>query len=327
MRDMLYEAQANDAYWHGLFGGLYLPHLRRAVYHAIVALEGMLDQVAARPHKVQDDLDKNGCDEIFLQNGLLQAVVMLDGSAALCELDAYALSHNFGDSLRRSEEHYYRKIHQGEIKQHHSGEGIASAHDRVSFKHEITLDDLTTDDRGRNLFSDGWRMAEAEAYQPITNYVLKTDHAEALGVSLGCQVETILVNKHIVLADNRLRVSYRFSGEGKGQFNTELNVAMPSCDGPAGRFIHGGLIPGGFGQPLELNGLKEIVLDDAVLGGKILLHCNKPVTFHARPHFTVSQSEAGFEKIMQAVTLSLAWPLESRYKEVTIELEIVKYAS
>ena len=31
MFDQLYIAQANDAYWHGLFGGLYLPHLRRAV--------------------------------------------------------------------------------------------------------------------------------------------------------------------------------------------------------------------------------------------------------------------------------------------------------
>jgi len=29
MVDELYIAQANDAYWHGLFGGLYLPHLRR----------------------------------------------------------------------------------------------------------------------------------------------------------------------------------------------------------------------------------------------------------------------------------------------------------
>ncbi|MGD9787434.1 MAG: alpha-amylase/4-alpha-glucanotransferase domain-containing protein, partial [Sulfuricellaceae bacterium] len=30
LRRELYDAQANDAYWHGLFGGLYLPHLRRA---------------------------------------------------------------------------------------------------------------------------------------------------------------------------------------------------------------------------------------------------------------------------------------------------------
>ena len=30
MTSALYRAQGNDAYWHGLFGGIYLPHLRRA---------------------------------------------------------------------------------------------------------------------------------------------------------------------------------------------------------------------------------------------------------------------------------------------------------
>jgi len=36
MHTLLYAAQANDAYWHGLFGGLYLPHLRRAVYASLL---------------------------------------------------------------------------------------------------------------------------------------------------------------------------------------------------------------------------------------------------------------------------------------------------
>jgi len=27
-RDLLLRAQCNDAYWHGIFGGLYAPHLR-----------------------------------------------------------------------------------------------------------------------------------------------------------------------------------------------------------------------------------------------------------------------------------------------------------
>ena len=48
LRRELYDAQANDAYWHGLFGGLYLPHLRRAVYRAMVALERELDRLQPR---------------------------------------------------------------------------------------------------------------------------------------------------------------------------------------------------------------------------------------------------------------------------------------
>ncbi len=126
----LYEAQANDAYWHGLFGGLYLPHLRRAIYNAMVRLEAMLDAVQPRPARSQSDPDLDGNDELFLQNGILQAVVKLDGSASICELDAYRLAHNFGDSLARQTEHYHRRVN---AQQDHgpSGGGIANPHERM----------------------------------------------------------------------------------------------------------------------------------------------------------------------------------------------------
>jgi len=34
--DALLRGQANDAYWHGVFGGVYLPHLRRAVWENLL---------------------------------------------------------------------------------------------------------------------------------------------------------------------------------------------------------------------------------------------------------------------------------------------------
>jgi hypothetical protein len=45
--ELLHRAQANDAYWHGLFGGLYLPHLRRAVWNNLLKLEAALDAAGA----------------------------------------------------------------------------------------------------------------------------------------------------------------------------------------------------------------------------------------------------------------------------------------
>lgn len=49
--------------------------------------------------------------------------------------------------------------------------------------------------------------------------------------------------------------------------------------------------------------MQHIVLEDEVLGGKLNVSVNLPVSLHAQPCFSVSQSEAGFEKIMQAVVL------------------------
>jgi len=314
MQQKLYESQANDAYWHGLFGGLYLPHLRRAVYNDMVALEAMLDACAPRPVRFMEDTDLDGVEEAYLQNGVLQAVLKLDANACICELDAYALNHNFGDTLRRQAEHYYRRIQQGEGGGHgRSDTGIASAHERVNFKHEINTADMEADDHARGLFVDRLNGV-------FMHY--RHDPSTAGGVHFLADTSCLSVSKSFELAGNRLHVSYRFTGAAEGVFSTELNLAMPSCDGWGGRYIHQGKIPGGFGQPLDLTALNEITLDDDVLAGSVTLHVSSPVALSAQPHYSVSQSEGGFEKIMQAVMLKLEWPVTTRELIVTLEISV-----
>lgn len=321
MRESLYEAQANDAYWHGLFGGLYLPHLRRAVYRALLQLEALLDQSQPRPTHSRKDLDLDGHDEVFLQNAALQAVIKLDDSASIMELDVYALGHNFGDTLARCQEHYYRKIHLG-AGSHHEGAGIASAHDRISFKHEISAQDLAVDDHARTLFRDSW-LADSQVIPLALRYTPEIEPAGRPTLHFAGERGRLLVNKQIALTAGGLCVSYRFDGEAAGDFLTEINLAMPSCDGPAGRFLYHGHVPGGFGQPLQLEAADEITLQDDVLGSALILRFSKPARFRAQPLYTVSQSEAGFEKIMQALTITLAWPLEGGPSKLAVELEIV----
>ena len=109
-----------------------------------------------------------------------------------------------------------------------------------------------------------------------------------------------------------------------GRFETELNLAMPSCDGFLGRYLLEGEVRGGFGQPLGVEGMTVIRLEDGVLGGSLTVQCEPPADLEARPLHTVSQSEAGFEKIMQAATLSLAWSLPGGASEVQVVISIAK---
>jgi hypothetical protein len=321
MREALYEAQANDAYWHGLFGGLYLPHLRRAVYNAIVRLEGLLDQAGKRPAQETMDLDLDGYDETLLQNGVLQAILMGDGSASVCELDAYALNHNFADTLARQVEHYHRKVVFNQRPGSQQAQGIANPHERVSFKHVILPEDMVTDARRRTLFLDRVRSADTQEarliqYRPVSG----REH----GPKMDFMSEQIAgaIGKHVELQGNRLAVEYRFDGTFSGAFETELNIAMPSCDGPAGCFKAGEHICGGFGQLHHLERCTEITLEDEVLGGNFKLSCSHPAMLHSAPCFSVSQSEAGFEKIMQAVTLSLSWPIAGIGGRLFVGIEI-----
>jgi len=315
MLDALYECQANDAYWHGLFGGLYLPHLRRAIFNAMLALETMLDKVSERPTKVLTDLDMDGFDEAFLQNGKLQAVARLDGTASICEFDAYELRHNFADTLTRQAEHYHRKVH-AQPEHHEQGSGISNPHERMSSKHDITEADLGVDARRKTLFLDSWKD-EAVGEEAL---VYRRPTASKASLDFCASYKGAKIGKKIALDKHALVVKYNFSKLPKGVFKVEINLAMPSCDGPAGRFRIGENIPCGFGQPLSFAGLKEISLEDEVLGGVVHLQTNLACAFYSHPHFSVSQSEAGFEKIMQAVTISLEWPSDALSEELEIRL-------
>lgn len=320
LTEQLYRAQANDAYWHGLFGGLYLPHLRREVWRNLIALEAALDAAAPRPPLAAADADLDGTRELFLANADLQAVLKLDEHAAACELDAYRLAQNFGDVLTQRAEHYYRKL--AAAPQAAGGAGIASAHDRIAFKDAIDPADILPDARPRRLFLDAWQRPDGETAWP--RYAAGGFKAPLMSAAFAAPLDGGEVQKTYTLAGRTLQVAYRLREVAGGRFAVVLNLAMPSCDGYSGRYVLAdGSIPCGFGQALDLVAAPGLTLDDRVLGGGLRLTASRPVDIAARPHYTVSQSEAGFEKIMQAACLTLSWPIDAVLQELTFSLEIL----
>jgi hypothetical protein len=323
MQELLHRCQANDAYWHGLFGGLYLPHLRRAIWNNLLALERELDRLQPPPAVERRDLDFDGHEEIFLRDGSLLAVVRSDGDAMVTELSCRGLAHNFGDGLRRYDEGYHDKL----IAAQHAradhgapGDGVASAHDRIAFRHEIGPADAEPDSRARGLFEDCW-MPPDGSIRPLHAY-----RESRPGVFVD-ELPAGRVEKRYEMLDGALLVHYRTEGIA-GHLEIHLNIAMPSCDGYAGRYIlEDGRIPCGFGQLLELSAARRLMLDDDVLGGALQITCDPPLAVVARPHRTVSQSEAGFEKVMQAAEVALYWPLAGAPGELTIRLECRRHGA
>lgn len=314
MRQCLYASQANDAYWHGMFGGLYLPHLRRAIYNNLVELEALLDQCIPRAAWYQEDTDLDGTEEIHLQNGIIQIILKLDGNASICELDAYPLKHNFADTLTRQTEHYYRKIRLNSgADPAHDQSGIASAHDRVSFKHEISHADLEPDPHAQSLFID-------HLNGELLHYQLQPSARED-ELIFQAMTRAGLIHKRFRISANRLSVTYECTNEVVGCMQTEINLAMPSCDGPGGRYVRDRIALSGFGSVIELGDLTALTLEDDTLDGNLLLEISPAAIFHACPHFTVSQSEGGFEKIMQAAKLTLTWSATARKQHITFRFD------
>ncbi len=89
--DFLYRAQSNDVYWHGVFGGLYLNHLREAAYANLLRAEAASDAVL---HGEKDrwteaergDIDRDGGEELLLKTSGLTLLAHAHDGGAVTEI-------------------------------------------------------------------------------------------------------------------------------------------------------------------------------------------------------------------------------------------------
>lgn len=304
----LHLAQANDAYWHGLFGGIYLPHLRRQVYSSLARLEGRLDRAAPRPAVELKDVDLDGLDEIELANRSMVAIVRPHIGGCVCELTHYKLAHNFADTLSRRAEHYHERMRSGEVRS--SSGAPASIHDRVAFRTQLQEDDLAVDVGPRAMFVDSWMSGEgAPARAAYGAYETRASRLVLAGLA-----GPLAVDKDIKLDGDDVMVGYALTGGDLdvsygGTWTIALDIAMPSCDGPGGAYVVDGIELGGFETVVTREHASSIELRDSELGGSLEIDASPVATIEARPFYTASQSEAGFEKIMQTATVRLSWPV------------------
>ncbi len=154
-RDHLYQGQCNCSYWHGAFGGIYLPHLRNAVYKHLLTAETLLEKGMGRPdawvEATTDDYNFDGRPEIRLANDRLVTWVSAQTGGQIYELDLRNIGHNLGASIQRRPELYHAKVLQGENL---NDDQAASIHDRVVFKQADLDERLQYDTRLRNSLID-----------------------------------------------------------------------------------------------------------------------------------------------------------------------------
>jgi alpha-amylase len=166
-KDELWKGQCNCPYWHGVFGGLYLPHLRSAIYKHLIQAEKTVDELAphhtvpglAHPtgstgslqaknwmdHQVLD-FDKDGQNELLIHTPIFGLYFSLASGGSLFELDFKPKSVNLLDTLTRREEGYHKKLWElKEKSESQEGDQVASIHDLILTKEEGLEKYLTYD--------------------------------------------------------------------------------------------------------------------------------------------------------------------------------------
>lgn len=113
-RRELYQAQCNCGYWHGVFGGLYLQHLRQSVYRHLITAERWVERLEAPSAKARGvilrDVEGDGQAEVTLTTDELQLIVAPARGAAVMECDVRKAGINLGNTLMRQPEAYHATL-------------------------------------------------------------------------------------------------------------------------------------------------------------------------------------------------------------------------
>ena len=109
--DHLYRGQSNDCYWHGLFGGIYISHMRLATHEHLIAAEDLADAALGTSRSATlRDLDADGIDEALLaESGQVVAVDLAEG-AGIGAWDIRAARHALTSVMRRRPEAYHATL-------------------------------------------------------------------------------------------------------------------------------------------------------------------------------------------------------------------------
>jgi alpha-amylase len=328
-RERLWQGQANDAYWHGVFGGCYLPHLRRAVRSALVAAEARLARAGrALPEGWQaGDLNGDGRPELRACTAELAVTLAPGEGGGLTELSVFPLEMDLADVIARRPEAYHRQLRDGGPPAGDDGGGVRTIHDRLEAKEEGLARWLGYDPGRRaslieGVFPAAGEVDPLEPWAAARVWLAATVMAQETGLADGrawarlsadASPLPLRVVKEVTLprAGARLELRYRLAWQGgeplAGRWGVQLNLALTAGAAP-GRYYRVAGRPdlASRGRIADSHGL---ALVDEWVGAEIVLAWPEPAEVAWAPVETVSLSEAGAERIYQGSALLLLWPL------------------
>lgn len=321
---LLYQAQCNCAYWHGIFGGLYLPHLRRAVYNRLIEAELITDELShTKAHwldKEIADFDRDGNPEILIDSPVINLYLAPHRGGSLFELDCKKRSLNLLDILTRRGEGYHKEIFSLKGEEETQVE-TKSIHERIKTKEESLEECLIFDQYHRASLIDHFlppqttlREFSQLEYEELGDFISEP-YAHTMNQE-GNSFSVVLVRTGKVkiqgvdlplLLKKRLKL---VEGEALVEIGYELlNLSSMPIEALFGfEFNLSPQIRGGEG-PGESKDIDLLKMEDKESGLRVYFRLEQPGSLWQFPIFTVSQSEKGFERILQANNLFFHWHL------------------
>ena len=325
---LLLRGQCNDPYWHGVFGGLYSPHLRTAVWRSLEQAETIADGLAhhKKPfaHAATLDFDADGRDEIYFTSDRYAALVAPDDGGTIAALDFRQPNVTLINSLMRRVESYHAKLRTLSANRAH---GAQSIHEQTRAK-EPGLERWLNYDRwprhsfrlllfGQEKTHEDYAEVRLEEDAALAGRRYHVTGSSSTSVALASEDnKDWLATKHILFAPTPagfdiicdVALRRRAAGAAAVHLGIEvvLNFLAPS---ETNRYFE----VDGKRSPLRLSAapaVTELRVVDEWQRAAVMLQAPAARNFWIAPIETVSESEDGFERIYQGSQIAAVWPVE-----------------
>ncbi len=329
----LYKAQTNDALWHGVFGGLYLPNLRDNVYRYLI--EGENVRYGQKSALVSDWNELDGYEKIKAVTP--KYIFRFDAAhgGQLVEFDSRKSCFNWQNTLTRRKEAYHQRLLEDQ-----QAEEIPAAEEGIDTIHHAAVDiDDTLRDAIiyewylKNSFvdhisdahfnGDNFRHCNFREYGDFANQAFDVSLAKKRvtftrdgGLYLPEKMQTRL-EKSYYLKNRGFEFKIKLSTEAKGSFNYVLEHNFHFADYKTVTIN---------GEPLAEEGTvsqtRSLEVYDAYLKQNIIIELDQPCDIYYFQLKTLSQSEQGFDLSVQGISFAMVMPF-SGVLNIKGSLEVV----
>ncbi len=344
-KDSLYKAQCNCAYWHGVFGGLYLNYLRHGIYKNLIEADRVLNR--QNGFSWQERFITYPYIKAFRGIGRLTELILYPQKGGnLVELSFFPISFNLLNVLSRRYEAYHERlktIGKNGIESDHR-----SIHELDISKTKRRFEDLVFDDEPLYSMKDYIFNTQVHFYDFEENTkVFKEASMSSQGYKACIEGEALrlssdrVINNHRMTIDKRLivdedkdservviRIEYRLVFDGSLEsdliFGSMWNLSLLSPDASDRYFMLPSYDEKRY--PMNYKGSwqkqKSILFTDEYMGLDMEMSLKNPCQIWSAPIYTVSLSESGIEDTYQGSSFMFLIPVRSGEEKLDTEIEI-----
>ncbi len=325
-KSFLMKAQCNCAYWHGIFGGIYLPHLRHAVYYNIIEGEKLFKKKSGLGNvKEARDINFDGEKEVILWNDYHKLIFEPHNGGRLVSWDLIPVSVSIQATFTRQKESYHKYVFQGGQNR------MTGIHDIPALKEKDLEKYLVYDNYQRVSFCEHFLDTVPNAEDiAFLNFKYNPDFVQRQLDFQICKRETGVdfferdgkFRKKINLESDTVKVGYENEQVEKARFfAVEFNLFTLSPDAPdKGFWINDNNFMGTAGVFGESEGNK-LIFKDEWRGFSLIFSSHSNFFVRIAPLYTVNLSESGIEKVFQNSTVFLIFENNGDKIELDITLK------